>query len=233
MFSNLKVYKCGDFYRIVSINLKTNSNINAKLHKIESDKKLTNNLVRTKTNIQNLALCNNFQYFVTITFNPIYDRYNLDVLRSNFKYSVKMLRKHVKIPVNYLVVPEQHKSGAWHFHCFFSGISDALFLNSFGFLDCNYFNRLGHTNIQVIQNLERCSSYVTKYISKNLGNGIKKWKNSYFCSSGLKRPELVEDFIYNDVFFDDTFFEYQNDYCRLKTIRKENYYNFFTILKKA
>lgn len=231
MFSNLKVYKCGSFYRIISINLKTSSGIVSKIKKIENDKKFKNNLIRAKNNIQNIALCNDFKYFVTITFNPSYDRFNLDVLKSNFKYSLKLIRSVCSIDVKYLVVPEQHKNGAWHFHCFFNDISDVFYYNEHGFLDCDYFNRLGHTNIQLINDLQKCSNYITKYISKNLGTGIKKFKHSYFCSSNLDRPVLVEDFIYNDTHFDLTYFDYSNDFCRLKVIPEDDYINFSPFLK--
>ena len=233
MFSNLKVYKCGDFYKIVSINLKSDSKVNATLHKIENDKKLRNNLVRCKTNIQNYALCNNFSFFVTITFKPEYDRFNLDVLRKNFYYSVKIMRSVITNDIKYLVVPEQHKNGAWHFHCFFSGISDVCYVNEHGFLDCDYLNRLGHVNIQLVRDICKCSSYVTKYIIKNLGDGVKKWKNSYFISRNLDKPVLVEDFIYNNTRFDIEYFDYKTDYCRLKTIKKDDYKKFSTILSKT
>lgn len=89
MISNLKIYECGSYLVFNSINLKTSSNIKAQLRKLNNDKKLTNNLIRTKTTIQQLALCNDFRYFVTLTLKPEYDRTNLDQLRLAFKYVCK------------------------------------------------------------------------------------------------------------------------------------------------
>lgn len=231
MFSNLKVYKCGNFFKIISINLKTSNNILAKEYKINYDKKLNNNLARAKTTIQNYALSNDFKYFFTLTFNTSYDRFNLDVLKSNFRY---ILSKKIKCGCKYLIVPEQHKNGAWHFHGFFTNeISGYITQNDYGFEHIPELDKLGFHNIQEIRSIEKCSNYVTKYISKNLGSGIKKFKHCYFASTGLQKPLLMKDIIYNNEYFNNKFFDFRNDFCRIKTIKQEDYYKFITLFEKC
>ena len=94
MFNNLKVYDLGDYVKITSVKLKTSSNINAKIRKseINNQLKLDNNLVRAKNTINDIALANDFKYFFTLTFNPLYDRYELYNLLSLFRSHLRVLR---------------------------------------------------------------------------------------------------------------------------------------------
>ena len=73
-------------------------------------------LSRTKRNIKELALCNNFEYFATITINSKNcDRYSLieaqKLLKKNL-YKIKRKYNNFK----YLFITEKHKDGAFHFH---------------------------------------------------------------------------------------------------------------------
>ena len=234
MFQNLKVYKCGKFYRIISIKLKTNNQIIAKSQKSLNDKKLKNNIIRAKNNIQNYALSNNFKYFITITINQKYDRYNLDILRLNFSYIIKEINRKHNLSVKYLIVPEQHKNGAWHFHGFLTeDIQQVIYYNQYGYKSIKELENLGFHNIDEVRSIEKCSNYVTKYISKNLGDNIEISKHSYFASKGLLKPQLVEDIIYNNEYFNNKFFEFKNDFCYVKTIPEDEYYNFVTLLKNS
>lgn len=73
-------------------------------------------LSRTRRNIRELALCNNFEYFCTITVSSAKcDRYSLDEVQDNLR---KCLR-NIRISSNnfkYLIITEKHKDGAFHFH---------------------------------------------------------------------------------------------------------------------
>ena len=67
------------------------------------------NLLRTKRNIRELALCNNFEYFVTLTLNSANaDRFSLsscqDVLRKSFK-----AYKRKNSAFHYLFITEKHE----------------------------------------------------------------------------------------------------------------------------
>lgn len=235
MFNNLKVYDLGDYVKITAVKLKTSSNINAKIRKAEINNqlKLTNNLVRAKNTINDIALANDFKYFFTLTFNPSYDRYELYNLLRLFRNHLRVLRDNSNKSIKYLIVPEQHKDGAWHFHGFFSDdIEDFIYFNEYGYRTIRNLNNLGYINIDIIQDKLRVSSYVTKYVSKNLGSGIHKFRNSYFCSTGLKRGDLVTDKLYDNELFNSKFFDFSNDFCYRKVITKKEYYKLKFIIDK-
>lgn len=73
-------------------------------------------LSRTRRNIRELALSNNFEYFATLTINSEYcDRFHLtecqELLRKKLK---KLKRKNNEFA--YIFITEKHKDGAFHFH---------------------------------------------------------------------------------------------------------------------
>ena len=234
MYSNLKVIKLGNYVKLVSLNLKTSNRIIAEDIKSNvNNHKLENNLIRAKNHISSIVLANDFKYFFTLTFNPSYDRYELYSLLNKFRNMLKVMSRTAGDSIKYLIVPEKHKDGAWHFHGFFTeAIDKFVFYNEYGFLSIHGLKNLGFVNISQIKDKLRCSSYVTKYVTKNLGDGIKMYRNSYFCSTGLSRGELVYDKVYDNEFFNNTFFDYKNDYCRIKTVSLQEYYNLKIFIDK-
>ena len=87
-------------------------------------------LSRTKMLVQDIVLCNDFELFCTFTFNPaLVDSFNFNACRH--KMSVWLHRQSDKSKqfgkeFKYLIIPEQHKSGAWHFHALISGYTGSL-----------------------------------------------------------------------------------------------------------
>lgn len=224
MFCNLKVTKLGDYYKITSINLKTSSKVMAGILAKSNEFKLSNNLIRAKNKINDLALSNDFTYFFTLTFKPCYDRYNLDELMIYFRNHIRYMRKLKDVNIKYLVVPEQHKDGAWHFHGFFTeDISKFFYTNEHGYISIVNLDSLGHLNVQVIKDKIRCSSYVVKYVAKNLGDGIKKFNHSYYASTGLNTGEEIFDKLYDNEYFNNKFFDWHNNFCYRKVITKEEF----------
>lgn len=236
MYSNLKIVILGDYVKLTSINLKTSSKVVAQERNNENKenlKKLENNVVRAKNKINDIALANKFQYFFTLTFSPDYDRYDLYQCLNKFRSHLRAMREECGESIKYLIVPEQHKDGAWHFHGFFSdAIEHFLYFNEFGYRSIRNMDSLGFVNIDVIRDKLRVSSYVTKYVVKNLGSGIKKFNHSFFCSHGLDRGNLVIDKLYDNEFFNQHFFDYSNDFCRRKIITLQEYYNLKVFIDK-
>lgn len=77
-------------------------------------------LSRTKKNIRELAFCNDFKYFATITVSSERcDRYSLDdcqnLLKKKFRYCQDLARRD-GLKFKYLFITEKHKDGAFHFH---------------------------------------------------------------------------------------------------------------------
>lgn len=152
-------------------------------------------LNRTKTLVRDIVLCNKFELFCTFTFNPKHvDSFNLHscerVLRLWFA------RQHDKsrekgIDFKYLAIPEQHKSGRWHFHALLSGFVGSMKPSKlFTASSRRIFNitcfRSGFTTAVHIDDLDVVSSYITKYISKDF---VKLYnKRRFICSRNLERP---------------------------------------------
>lgn len=153
-------------------------------------------LQRTKTLMTDYTLCNEFDSFVTFTYDPKkVDRFDIsEGKRKITKWlnntKTNKLRSNYSPDLQYLVIPELHKDGAIHFH--------ALFKNYLGLLDDSYkkvngrpaYNLpdwdYGYSTLIKIDNIEKVSSYMQKYITKDMlkiGN-----KKRYFASRNLKKP---------------------------------------------
>lgn len=83
-------------------------------------------LSRTRRNIRELALSNDFEYFATLTINSEYcDRFHLTECQELLRLKLKKLKR--KNPdFGYLFITEKHKNKAFHFHRFDKGSSRLL-----------------------------------------------------------------------------------------------------------
>ena len=75
---------------------------------------------RARAQLRRLALSNEFEYFVTLTLDPAkIDRFDgAAVTRALSQWCSNMVKRH---GLRYILVPEQHKDGAFHFHGFMAG----------------------------------------------------------------------------------------------------------------
>lgn len=75
---------------------------------------------RARAKLRRLALANDFSYFVTLTLDPLkIDRYDGQaVVKALSRWADNMVRR---AGLRYILVPELHKDGAFHFHGFFAG----------------------------------------------------------------------------------------------------------------
>lgn len=234
-----------NYYKLVTFNTLRVDGVELESDKNKSpknsinDKKLLNNITRARNTIFELAMCNDWDYFVTLTLSPEklselgLDRFNLTEF---YKFFVNWLHK-LPYKVKYLLVPEQHKNGAWHFHGFMSGIdSDSLELfdgsdhlptyilnkidkNELIYKWLPYDKKFGFCDFEFIKNQEKCSSYVTKYISKELYKSINNLgMHCYYCSTGLKRAERI---LKEKCTFDKDFeYDFTNEYVSVKILDK-------------
>lgn len=174
---------------------------------VNSDEVKRCSLSRTRRNIRELALCNNFEYFCTFTVNSeMADRYSLDEVQKKMRKVLHKIKRKNK-DFAFLIITERHKDGAFHFHGLCKGIND-LFTNSNGYLCSDIFTReLGYNSFSAIKSYEKCCNYITKYITKDC---IKNSHNQiYFCSRGLKRADKVE------IEYIDFKSSFENDYCQI------------------
>lgn len=184
--------------------------------------KLEESIIRTRSKIYELAMCNDWEFFVTLTLDKRkYDRTDLKRYRVDLAQFIRDYRKKYKVDIKYLLIPEEHKDRAWHMHGLLMGLPRAhLKVNENGYLDWfAYREKFGYISIDEIRNKEATSRYITKYITKNLENCVKEvGAHMYYCSRGLKRAEEVKKGVLK---IKDAKWDYQNDWVKIKWIDEE------------
>ncbi len=145
---------------------------------------------RARSKVRRLALANEFRWFVTLTLSPEQiDRYDGDeIVRRLGRWCDNMVRRH---GLRYILVPERHKDGAFHFHGFFS---DAVRVTDSGHTDDHgrkIYNlpqwTLGFTAaMELYGEYPAAVAYVCKYIGKQDGERpLGRW---YYSGGALVEP---------------------------------------------
>lgn len=195
--------------------------------------KLENNLSRAKSRVYEIALCNDFEWFVTLTLSPEkYDRYNLDAYKKDLGKFINNYnqRKGKDYPVKYLLIPEMHKDGAWHMHGLLSGINPSdLEVNAHGYMDWkSYSKKFGFISMSKINDKIACAKYITKYVTKELGN-VEMNKQCYMCSKGLNRSELLARSRF-DLEGIDWDYEEVHGYTKIKIFHDDDFLSTLTLI---
>jgi hypothetical protein len=145
---------------------------------------------RTKTVISDLVLCNEFNLFATFTFKS--NRQDIIKCKQRMINWLKSQQKmHGKF--QYLIVPEYHKDKkSLHFHALFKDYTGSLVDSGILINGRKVYNFTGYQNGfnsgVKIDNINKVSSYVKKYITKEL---VKHFaKKRYWSSKTLQRPHL-------------------------------------------
>ena len=153
---------------------------------------------RSKNMIYKLA-CNNkpWDYFVTFTFNSEkVDRYNFSEVSKKLSKWLNHIKSRTCPDFAYIIVPEKHKDGAWHFHGLFKNCDNLNFIDS-GIKDeqgrtiyniSNY--KFGFTTATKLSDIDKAVSYILKYISKDLFGDNLKGKKRYWRSKNLEMPAV-------------------------------------------
>lgn len=215
------IYKFGDSYKITYVkhgNRPSAGGYKAKGN--EAEGRFSQSISRTKNRIFELAACNEFRFFCTFTIDEKkHDRYDLSLFRKDFAQFIRNLNRgrDDDHKIKYLVVPEQHKDGAWHFHGLLLGLTENdLKTNEFGYYDWEaYSKRFGFFNCSPIKKHKSCASYITKYIEKGLED--RKCENSshlYFASQGLRGAECILRHAADGC--PCTSWDYENDWVKIK-----------------
>ena len=175
--------------------------------------------------VRELAACNPWQFFITITLSPSNwkNRYTPDGLQDVIKAMAKRWRRKRKngsayCPgFKYLIIPEMHKDGAIHLHGFVSSMPTSECV-PYTMADVNSSKKLpkkicdkvrageavyhsptweklfGYNTFEPISNLDKASSYVVKYVSKEIGT--TPFKTRYWLSRGLARAERLATYYF-------------------------------------
>lgn len=202
-----------------------------------NNNKLLNNIARSRTIVQEYALCNPWSYFVTLTIDPKkYDRYNLKKYYKDFSEFIHNFnrRRDAEHKVKYVFVPELHQDGAWHMHGMIYGLcNDDLTMNSNGYYTWQKYNdKFGFMSIDNVQNIDRLSSYILKYITKDVEKSVSELgAHLYYASKGLAKAQLV--YRGQALLHCDYDYEHPDGYCKIKTFdtRTDNIMDYLELLE--
>lgn len=146
---------------------------------------------RARANLRRLALSNDFSVFCTLTLDGAkIDRYDgAAVVKALNRWADNMVRRH---GLRYILVPELHKDGAFHFHGFLAG--DGLRLEDSGVQwdGRPVFNLpqwpYGFSTAQHLHGeYSAAVAYCCKYIGKQEGQRpLGRW---YYSGGPLAKPE--------------------------------------------
>ena len=169
-------------------------------------------LRRAKKKIRDYGLCNDFEYFVTLTVScKNADRFSVDSCQSFLKKKLEYY-KRVSKDFKYLLITEKHKNGALHFHGLMKGIREKdLYKNSNDFFSHQYFDKVGYNSFSLIKDYYKCINYITKYISKDAVYNSSHYL--YINSRGLQCPD---EFLIKENKLPKTFqFDYTNSFSEI------------------
>lgn len=157
---------------------------------------------RARAKLRRLALANGFEYFVTLTLDPAkIDRYDgAAVTKALGRWCDNMVRRH---GLRYILVPERHKDGAFHFHGFMAGSGLVAQASGVEWDGRPVYNlpqwSLGFTTAQKLYgDYHAAVGYCCKYIGKQGGERpLGRW---YYSGGALQEPQkLYADLDYTDV----------------------------------
>lgn len=183
------------------------------------EEKLDSAVCRARSKIWELAMCNDWDYFFTVTLDPKkYDRFDLDIFHEDFtKFLYEY--KHRKYKIQFLIIPEQHESGAWHFHGLLFGLPKSE-LQLFRLGDkmskrlvrlirsgrelyswSSVSDKFGFNTFEPVNNYQAVCKYVTKYINKDIAKSVTEFgAHTYFRSRGLnERKYLFKGFLSSEI----------------------------------
>lgn len=207
-------------------------------------------LSRTRNKITLLSLSfQKWKYFCTFTFNRTkVDRYSYDECSRAMQSFLHKLTYYFPNIV-YIVVPELHADGAFHFHGLFNDLLPVYRSGSFysrkinRFVDTFYVNNsfydYGFTNCSVIRSQSAVCKYISSYITSDLVSVSKNKRRYWYSYSKLKVNKPLNflvnvtkckdflnslnfsDFTYGGIFnAGKGFYEFSQCFCKESVIKK-------------
>lgn len=153
---------------------------------------------RTIQKVYEVVRSNMWEYFVTLTFDPKkVDSYNYAEVSKVLSVWLHHLKERQAPDLKYIIVPELHKSGRYHFHGLIADIGNMKLIDSghktpSGDVIYNLGNyKLGFTTATKIKDVSRVSTYITKYITKELCTTTVN-KKRYWCSRNLNEVDITD-----------------------------------------
>lgn len=201
-----------------------------------NDKKLDNHISRARTKIYEYALCNDWEYFVTMTINPEkYDRKNTQEYIKDLGQWIRDGRKKGK-DISYLLVPDPHKDGSIHLHGLMNGFTDtdirlfdvrekipkkikSMIASGRQIYDIpEYQSKFGWVTAEKVRDKDAIAKYITKYVTKSLKMDLEreKEKKLYYNSRGLKTALKMIEGTLPPSTVKSMPTDFENDYVKIK-----------------
>lgn len=162
---------------------------------VSSEESILRSVNRNRVQIYDLAVMNDWDWFVTFTFNPaLVDSYNYEETARRLSKWLNNIRRN-NPDMKYVIVPETHASGRYHFHGLVSDVSESQFIDSEkrdtkGRVIYNWGKySLGWSTATKIGSNEHAVKYLTKYITKE-SMQVTKNKKKYWSSRNLILPQV-------------------------------------------
>lgn len=214
----------------------------------DKERALRVSLKRTVDKIYDYANSNNWKWFCTFTFSQDnVERTDYEQISKKFTQWLNNMRKRYCADMKYLVVPERHKDGSWHFHGLFSDCDGLKFMEAINnqefykgkknkfYLEplkrkgeqvYNIKNfKLGFTECTKVKDTKKVSNYILKYVTKDIIKDIPN-KRRYWASRNL---ELPEETLYNVPFREYT--EFCKDVATEISLHDNNIYTNSCVLE--
>lgn len=162
---------------------------------------------RTKQKVFTYARAGIWEWFVTLTFNKeTTNRYDYDECSKKARKWMNNQRIRYAPDLHYILVPEPHKDGAWHFHGLLSNIGSMVFSDSGRVSGTSIIYNMpkwkyGFTTASKVQSVDRVSKYIGKYITKSLCD-LTVGRHRYFVSNNLQLPDISTMLIDTDERYD-------------------------------
>lgn len=187
--------------------------IDLQLSQVDMDSK-RRSAQRSFNELYDICKCNEFQYFVTVTFDDReIDSYDDTKTRKAFSNFMFYLR--TKYPqLFYVCVPEYQKRGALHFHMLVGGMTmqelgcvpainqdkdskyygQPIFKNGKQIFNVTVWKK-GYSTLSEIGSLRATRRYICKYITKQYGDERLFGKKRYYVSQNIQRPVIIKEIL--------------------------------------
>lgn len=153
-----------------------------------------------RNTMRRLAIRNfkpNKSLFMTLTYR--YHQKDIDEADKQFKKFIQTLKKESEQNFHYIAVREFTKKGRIHFHMITDFQIDGD-LHDPEEIDLRRWERdvakvwgHGFVDIKITNHVDNVGAYLSKYMSKEIGNDVFfRNKKYYLCSQGLERPEILK-----------------------------------------
>ncbi len=194
---------------------------------------------RSKNNLMDILKSNEFNFFVTLTFDKTkIDRLDDNKTRKAFTQWANNITRNLPNLI-YVAVPEYHKKGGLHFHLLIGGASvEDLGLEDSGkrvksgrckgqiIFNVSKWNRKGFSTATEILDTNAVKFYLSKYLTKSKVDPRFYNKKRFYVSRNIKRPQVEKaSYPCNDMFnifdsidkadFNIDFEDAEKEYCVL------------------